>query len=375
MSKRQPARRILWLGPESGPSQEALFEQLRRLEPDSVWTKTGTVRKIGAERPALIHAFGRQALRAAVRAARGRECRVVYEPDPFDSSLRERLAWRLHRPDAVVRRVLDPDKAVVPSTGEPVVEIRLPVVALVPQTAAPVQHLAELYVGIVVDGLGCRDRRLLARALSWVPRGRGITCLLFGSGGDCRRMWRALKLVNPGDEWPVRFVERDRPHAEDWARCAVSVHTMCSTASGQLLADALAAGTAVVVHDSVSVPAVVDGDSGLYIPPFNPFDLCHSLQYLQAQPGLLRSMADRCRARALQHYSASAVAPMLLTAYRRLLGDESPADDAGGSRRIVRGGSSNSHGDSDTRTKTLRNPARESRLQRTRALNFQWRQP
>ena len=324
MAERTPDQRILWLGRRHGPQHEALFEELRRHEPDAVWIVAGGIRRIGSENPALIHAFGPRALRTAVLAARRLRCRVVYEPDLPGGSLTDRLVQRIYRPDAVIRRVLDTNERVgAPPASVP--EISLPVTATPLPANARLSELAELYVGIVVDGLGRRDRRLLARALSWVPRARGIICLLFGSGDDCRRMRRALKLQSLGDDAPARFVERDRPRAEDWVRCAVTYHTMRSTASEQMLADALVAGTAVIMHDTVSVPAVVDNESGLCIPPFNPFDLCHSLQYLREQPGLLRSLAKRGHAQGTQHYSVQAVVPLLLAAYGRLLGGEDPA--------------------------------------------------
>lgn len=375
MSDRTPRQRILWVSRERRPHDEALYAELRELSPDCDWITAGTARQIVAKNPSLIHAFGKKQLRVAVRAARRLRCSVIYEPDGAVDSIGERLTLLTHRPDAIIQRSLTTGDA-DPSVPASVAVNPLPVVASHVGSHARRAEPAELYVGIVVDGLSRHDRRLLARALSWIPKDCGISCLLFGSADDCRHMRRALFAQSIDDDWPVRLIERASPMAEDWLHCAISFHTMRSTASHQMLVDALAAGTAAIVHNTVSIPAIVDGESGLYIPPFNPFDYCQSLQYLQAQPGLLRTMAQRGQRLGLSQYGADKVAPLLLEAYGRLLGGIDSADPdlpQAARRRTASDRASNNKRDPVAGSDNSCSPIPESGLRRARASVLQGR--
>lgn len=309
---------VLWVAEDLPPAYRALFEEISDHLPGSLWLTPEEAGRIGRQPAGLIHAIGRPALIRSRRLARRQGSPLVYECEPLSGSdgPGEKLARYCCRPDIVIGR--DPACDATGAgdvTRDGLAQVALPPVVVPPEACASPDDTAGLHVGIVIDGLGRHERRLLGRALSWIPRDRGFVCLLFGSARNCRRMARLLRWQFAGGDSPVHLVERDRLQVEDWLRCAISVHTLQSTGSAQMLAEAMAAGNAVIVHDTGSPSGISDGDDGLLIQPFNPFDLCRSLQYLQAQPGLLRMIADTARARALSRYGTRRAATLLIELY------------------------------------------------------------
>jgi len=84
--------------------------------------------------------------------------------------------------------------------------------------------------------------------------------------------------------------------------------------------EAMAAGVPVVATRVGGIPeVVVDGETGLLVPPGNPLALAEAINSLLASPEVRQRMGGRGRARIEEHFTARRAAAELETLYRRLL--------------------------------------------------------
>ena len=75
-------------------------------------------------------------------------------------------------------------------------------------------------------------------------------------------------------------------------------------AFGLTIAEAMAAGRAVVASRTGGIPELVeDGVSGLLVPPGDPEGLARALDLLANRPALRRQLGSNARARAQQRFS------------------------------------------------------------------------
>ena len=75
----------------------------------------------------------------------------------------------------------------------------------------------------------------------------------------------------------------------------------------------------VVTSVTGLVDAIVDGQTGLVVPPKDTAALGQALRQLIADPVLRRRMGAASRARAVSHFDADVVNGLVVGEYRRLL--------------------------------------------------------
>lgn len=127
------------------------------------------------------------------------------------------------------------------------------------------------------------------------------------------------------DEWVADGV------VEDWGFCddmpdrlaAATVVVLPSWREGlpKVVIEAAAVGRPVVTTD---VPgcreAIIDGETGLLVPPRNAAALARAISSLLREPGRLRSMARAARLDAERRFSCDAIAGQILDVYSRMQG-------------------------------------------------------
>ena len=86
-----------------------------------------------------------------------------------------------------------------------------------------------------------------------------------------------------------------------------------------VIVEAMLAGIPVVASAVGGIPEiVVDGDTGLLVPPHDAPALADALRRLLGDPDLRQAMAARCRQVALAQYTAATMAAHFETLYREL---------------------------------------------------------
>jgi glycosyltransferase involved in cell wall biosynthesis len=148
------------------------------------------------------------------------------------------------------------------------------------------------------------------------------------------RSTAAVVLVGDGDERPALEHLRDRLQLSDrvlmtgWQEQprawlgALDVFVLPSRAEGFPLSitEAMLARRPVVAAAVGSVgEAVVDGETGLLVPPDDPVELARALDSLADEPARRDAMGEAGRARALEHFTSARMAERFEAVYDRLL--------------------------------------------------------
>jgi glycosyltransferase involved in cell wall biosynthesis len=177
-------------------------------------------------------------------------------------------------------------------------------------------------VGIVANLLPIKDHASLLRAAATLkgqwPR---LRVVLVGDG-PCRADLEQLATTLDLGEHVV-FAGR-RPHLPNLQRL-FDVSVLCSTSEGlpNVVLEAMAAGRPVVATNVGAVAdAVVNGETGILVPPRNPPALAAGLSELLANGPRARRLGEAGAARARTHYSAE----VALTSLERLYAGLSMSD-------------------------------------------------
>ncbi len=154
--------------------------------------------------------------------------------------------------------------------------------------------------------------------------------------------WPRLKLVVVGEvafwepeyeqELKQRAVELGLAERVAWAGfrsdvpdllrlCDIFVLPSVNEPFGRAIIEAMAVGRPVVATSSGGVPEiVVDGETGLLVPPKDARSLAQAIEALLADPQRAAQMGQRGQARAQQSFSADRVAQHVQEFYERILG-------------------------------------------------------
>jgi L-malate glycosyltransferase len=177
---------------------------------------------------------------------------------------------------------------------------------------------AEVTIGIVANLRPVKDHATLLRAVKLMAdRWPLLRVVLVGDGttrGELEHLCDAL-----GIQHIVLFAGQhpNEPNLNHMFDIAV----LCSKREGlpNSVLEAMAAGSPVVATDVGAVAdAVVDGETGLLVPPENPGRLARALDSLLADPQRARRLGEAGRQRALERFSPAAALNALEALYNRL---------------------------------------------------------
>ena len=115
------------------------------------------------------------------------------------------------------------------------------------------------------------------------------------------------------------IVARDVPSAQvmaSWARaCVAVVPSVWNEPMGQVAVEAMLAGKAVVASDVGGLrDVVIDGVTGLTVPPGDPGVLAMALDILVEDPGMRQRLGEAGRRHARQ-YEAGTVVPRIIEVF------------------------------------------------------------
>ena len=156
---------------------------------------------------------------------------------------------------------------------------------------------------------------MLLRALPSVP---DVVAVLLGDGRSRQELLDLADRLGLGDR--VRFLgwsDEPRRHLSTFDLCVVPSRV---EAFPLVVVEAMLAGLPVVASEVGSVAdAVVDGETGLLVPPDDADELASALRSLLGDPGRMRQMGLRGRERAKRHFTSDAMAAAFESLYRELL--------------------------------------------------------
>ena len=106
-----------------------------------------------------------------------------------------------------------------------------------------------------------------------------------------------------------------------WRRSLIGlVPSVCPETFGLVALEAMAAGRAVIASHIGGLPdVVVDGETGMLVPPGDPLALQNAIQRLLSDRGLSCRLGQAAQRRTAE-FSAEAVVPRLECLYRELVG-------------------------------------------------------
>jgi glycosyltransferase involved in cell wall biosynthesis len=162
--------------------------------------------------------------------------------------------------------------------------------------------------GFVLGSVGRLDRQkgldLLVDALPSIP---DAFALLVGDGPEHEDLLRRATAAGVADRLRITGWRQD---ARDFLT-ALDVFVLPSRFEGfpQAVVEAMLAERAVVASNVGSVSeAVIDGETGLLVPPNDPGALAEAVRRLRDDPDLRSKMGRRGRAKALEEFSLSRMA-------------------------------------------------------------------
>jgi glycosyltransferase involved in cell wall biosynthesis len=183
---------------------------------------------------------------------------------------------------------------------------------------------ASPVIGIVANLSPVKDHASLLRAVAVLaPRWPSLRILLVGADGGCRGALERLA----GELGIGRRVVFAGPRPnEPNLHHLFDVSVLCSTSEGlpNSILEAMAAGRPVVATDvGACGDAVLDGETGVLVPPSAPAALADALGRLLSEPGRGRAMGEAGQRRAASNYSAASALGSLESLYEKMTRSES----------------------------------------------------
>jgi glycosyltransferase involved in cell wall biosynthesis len=109
------------------------------------------------------------------------------------------------------------------------------------------------------------------------------------------------------------------------AKADIFVTPSVSEGLGVAVLEAMAMGRPVVATATGGLPeAVLDGETGLLVPPGEPAALAEALVSLLRDPTRARRMGEAGRERALAHFDSRRIVPRILALYEALVSGGAP---------------------------------------------------
>jgi glycosyltransferase involved in cell wall biosynthesis len=185
-------------------------------------------------------------------------------------------------------------------------------------------------IGLVKWGLGVKyGPDVLVEALGLLPAGTNYEVTIAGDGGLRPRLEARLRELSLTAK--VRFVGR-LPNSEVASLLSeLDIFAMPSRREewGVAAAEASASGLPVVATTVGGIPEiVVDGETGLLVPPEDPAALAKALERLIADPGLRSRLGTAGRRRIDELYRWEGCVDRMELVYRRAVEARSPAGRA-----------------------------------------------
>ena len=183
----------------------------------------------------------------------------------------------------------------------------------------PLEPVPRVRPGPVVGWFGrfaaTKGVDVLLRALPSVP---DVSCVLVGDGPERPSLERLAEDLGIADRVVmVGWADQPRNYLPGF-----DLAVLPSRAESLPLAviEAMLAERAVIASDVGGVgELVLDGVTGVLVPSEDPDALARAMAQLLGEPSLAAEMGARARERALEHFSASAMARSYEALYRRLL--------------------------------------------------------
>lgn len=252
-------------------------------------------------------------------------CKVVSRRVDF-APLRNRFSrWKYSRADLhylavshAVRQVLVAD-GIAPSQVQTVHSgIDLQRCAAV-TAAPPLFPSATQVIGTVGHLAGHKGQRYLIAALPHLLRSHPqIGCVIAGSGALQAAL--AAQAADLGVADHIQFTGFRHDILSLMQQFEVFVFPSVQEGLGTSVLDAMALSKPVVATRAGGIPEVVlDGVTGLLVPPRNPAALAHAIQLLLQHPEQGKRLGAAGRQRVAQYFTAERMATQTLHAYQRLL--------------------------------------------------------
>jgi glycosyltransferase involved in cell wall biosynthesis len=279
----------------------------------------------------LVHLFNNKAIANGIRAARGLPVRVVtyrgqtgnvhrYDPVCWLTHLSSRIDRVICVADAVrkdlANRRLDPDSCVTVYKGHDLAWYADEPADLRSEFGIPE---GDFVVGTVANYRPRKGIDMLIDAIGRLRPGQPLRFLLVGGGMDDHRLSQAID-TSPYQDGIYRTGFRQDACALI-AACDASV--LPSTRREGLpktVIEAMAYGVPPVVTDTGgSAELVVDGESGLVVPPGDATALATAIQRLVDDRAAARAMGRLARDRIDKHFNIHQTVAGTLAGYRNLL--------------------------------------------------------